>query len=128
MTGIYVDTDFYENEFLLGDSPVIPLTSFMRFARDASQLIDMFTFNRLIDFEEIPHEVAMATCAVAEILYTDTSSNQADNVQSQNMSGYSISFRDNRQSRVNVQSNLRATITKWLTHVEIEGVPLLYRG
>ena len=53
---VYADETFYTEKYLLGRKPVIS-TGFPFYARQASQLIDQYTFNRLKDASEASEEV-----------------------------------------------------------------------
>lgn len=61
----YTDEMYYINDYLKGRKPVIT-TGFPFYARSASQVIDRYTFNRLKDVVEIPDEVQMCCCELAE--------------------------------------------------------------
>ena len=62
---IYADEDFYKEKYLLGRKPVIS-TGFPFYARQASQVIDWYTFDRLVAQTEVPKEVRMCCCELAE--------------------------------------------------------------
>ena len=62
---VYADETFYTEKYLLGRKPVIS-TGFPFYARQASQLIDQYTFNRLKDASEASEEVQMCCCELAE--------------------------------------------------------------
>ena len=65
---IYADEDFYKEKYLLGRKPVIS-TGFPFYARQASQVIDRYTFDRLVAQMEVPEEVRMCCCELAEAAY-----------------------------------------------------------
>ena len=55
---IYADDKFYTEKYLLGRKPVIS-TGFPFYSRQASQLIDQYTFGQLKDLTELPEDVRM---------------------------------------------------------------------
>ena len=61
----YANETFYRESYLLGRKPVIS-TGFLFYARQASRLIDQYTFNRLKDASEASEEVQMCCCELAE--------------------------------------------------------------
>ena len=68
MMQAYTDEMYYINDYLKGRKPVIT-TGFPFYARSASQIIDRYTFNRLKDVTEVPEEVQMCCCELAESEY-----------------------------------------------------------
>ena len=64
----YADEEFYKNKYLLGRKPVIS-TGFPFYAREASYHIDRYTFGRLAAMTDIPEEVQMCCCELAEAIY-----------------------------------------------------------
>ena len=64
----YTDETYYINDYLKGRKPVIT-SGFLFYAQSASQVIDRYTFSRLKDVVEIPDEVQMCCCELAESEY-----------------------------------------------------------
>lgn len=64
----YTDEMYYINDYLKGRKPVIT-TGFLFYAQSASQVIDRYTFSRLKAVPEVPEEVQMCCCELAESEY-----------------------------------------------------------
>lgn len=66
----YTDYEFYKNEFY-GDA--VPESNFLKYADRASDRIDQYTFDRLVDGlpenERAKTKVQKAVCAVADTMY-----------------------------------------------------------
>lgn len=66
----YTDYEFYKNEFY-GDT--VPESNFLKYAERASDRIDQYTFDRLVDGlpenERVKTKVQKAVCAVADTMY-----------------------------------------------------------
>lgn len=66
----YTDYEFYKNEFY-GDA--VPESNFLKYADRASDRIDQYTFDRLVDGlpenERAKTKVQKAVCAVADEMY-----------------------------------------------------------
>ena len=66
----YTDYEFYKNEFY-GDA--VPESNFLKYADRASDRIDQYTFDRLVDGlpdnERVKTKVQKAVCAVADTMY-----------------------------------------------------------
>lgn len=126
---IYADAAFYADKFLRGRTPIIPLSEFDGWAQDASQQIDMLTFGRLYDTEEIPDEVAMATCEIAQVLFTQSQANSLTAVQSVSVpESISKTYRDQRNNPATQQQAISGAAFKWLHDVTVDFTPVLFRG
>ena len=66
--GIYADNDFYTAEYLQGRNPTIS-AGFNYYARSASKLIDLYTFGRLEEMEDISKDVKFCCCELAELIF-----------------------------------------------------------
>lgn len=66
----YTDYEFYKNKFY-GDT--VPESDFLKYAERASDRIDQYTFDRLVDGlpenERVKTKVQKAVCAVADTMY-----------------------------------------------------------
>lgn len=66
----YTDYEFYKNKFY-GDT--VPESDFIKYAERASDRIDQYTFDRLVDGlpdnERVKTKVQKAVCAVADTMY-----------------------------------------------------------
>ena len=52
---VYADEEFYKNEYLLGRKAAIS-SGFPFYARQASQIMDQYTFGRLTIMEDVPED------------------------------------------------------------------------
>ena len=55
---VYADEDFYKNKYLLGRKAAIS-SGFPFYARQASQIMDQYTFGRLTIMEDVPEEAKL---------------------------------------------------------------------
>lgn len=66
----YTDYEFYKSKFY-GD--IVPESDFLKYAERASDRIDQYTFDRLVDGlpddERVKTKVQKAVCAVADTMY-----------------------------------------------------------
>ena len=87
----YANRDFYENKFY---GEIIPEKAFPGMILKASIFVKFLTFARVDDMTEIPEEVSLATCAVADVMYQDRmrKDDTGREIASENNDGYSVSF------------------------------------
>ena len=87
----YADRDFYENTF---HGEIIPEKAFPSMILKASIFVKFLTFSRVDDMTEIPEEVSLATCAIADVMYQDgmRKDDAGREIASENNDGYSVSF------------------------------------
>lgn len=64
---VYADEEFYKNEYLLGRKAAIS-SGFPFYARQASQIMDQYTFGRLTIIEDVPEEAKLCCCELAEAI------------------------------------------------------------
>lgn len=64
---VYADEEFYKNEYLLGRKAAIS-SGFPFYARQASQIMDQYTFGRLTIMEDVPEEAKLCCCELAEVI------------------------------------------------------------
>ena len=111
---IYVDEEFYKNKYLLGRKPVIS-TGFDFYARSAGQIIDQYTFDRLKELPEIPEEVRMCCCEVAEAeLRREKRQEEAGGKISEKIGTYSVSFGSVKEAAEAAGKEQRDIVMKWL--------------
>lgn len=118
---MYVDYNFYENNF---KGTLIPFEVFDIFNRDASVFIDYITLNRTKKFIEVPDEVKMATCSVAEYMYRTTDGTGITPLQlktSESIGDYQVSYQQMDNAEVETLYYRAAKV--YLAHTG-----LLYRG
>lgn len=111
---IYADEGFYFEQYLLGRKPVIT-AGFSFYARQASQMIDQYTFGRLKDMEEVPESVQMCCCELAEAQYhTEQQKQDSGGKTSEKIGSYSVTFAGAQEAANAAVSEQRKIILKWL--------------
>lgn len=111
---IYADEGFYFEQYLLGRKPVIT-AGFSFYARQASQMIDQYTFGRLKDMEEVPESVQMCCCELAEAQYhTEQQKQDSGGKTSEKIGSYSVTFAGAQEAANAAVSEQRKIIRKWL--------------
>ena len=110
----YTDEMYYINDYLKGRKPVIT-TDFPFYARSASQAIDRYTFNRLKDVAEIPDEVQMCCCELAESEYRmEKRQKESGGKASEKIGTYSVSFGSAQEFAAAISREQRGIVMKWL--------------
>lgn len=66
---VYTDINFYLNEYMAGGDMKIPDEEIARYLRKASVLLDQYTFGRIAELPEIPEEIEICVCELAELQY-----------------------------------------------------------
>ncbi|WP_243003481.1 hypothetical protein, partial [Enterocloster citroniae] len=108
------DEMYYINDYLKGRKPVIT-TGFPFYARSASQIIDRYTFNRLKDVTEVPEEVQMCCCELAESEYRmEKQQKESGGKASEKIGTYSVSFSSAQESVQATAKEQRSIVMKWL--------------
>lgn len=119
----YADEAFYLNDYLLGRKPAIS-TGFPFYARQASQVIDVYTFGRLKGMEAVPEAVKMCCCELAEAEYRQEKQRRdSGGKTSEKIGTYSVSFGSAQEIASAVSQELRSIVMKWLANTG-----LCYRG
>ena len=102
---------------------------------EARRLIDIKTFNRLVDGENIPQEVKLCEYNLINSInaYNDTINgiNKKGNIASESTDGYSVSYitSDKIKDIINSQKEqYNSIIDEYLMFVVYNGEHLLYRG
>lgn len=113
---IYADEEFYKDKYLLGRKPVIS-AGFPYYARQASQMIDRYTYNRLTGMTKIPEEVQLCCCELAEAGYRqEKTEKEASGKTSEKIGTYSASFGSAQEQSEAMIRKQRQIIMKWLEH------------
>lgn len=98
MIQTYTDEMYYANNYLKGRKPVIT-TGFPFYVRSASQIVNRYTFNRLKDITEVPEEVQMCCCELAESEYRMEKQQKGSGEKASEKTGtYSVSFSNAQES------------------------------
>lgn len=120
---IYADEAFYQNEYLLGRKPVIS-AGLPFYVRQASQMIDQYTFGRLDGLPAAPEAVKMCCCELAEVIFQQEKQiRQAAGKTSEKVGSYSVSFASAQDTALAAAKEQRDVIMKWLADTG-----LCYRG
>lgn len=121
--GIYADNDFYTVEYLQGRNPTIS-AGFNYYARSASKLIDLYTFGRLEEMEDISKDVKFCCCELAELIFeNEIQSKDTGNKTSERIGSYSVGFSSKADSEEAFKSKQYDIVIKWLGNTG-----LCYRG
>ena len=122
---LYADYEFYAESYLLGRVPKIPDAEFSYWAMRASGEIRNRTFGHVDILEEVPEEVQMCCCEVAEKLYMADSArgNNGMILQSFGNDGETGTYKVDELSESSVRKNISRSVRKWLS-----GTELLYCG
>ncbi len=106
------ETDY--EEYLSGREAVIS-AAFSFYARRASQIIKQYTFNN-IDENNIPEEVKMCCCAIAELMYRDElTESKNGGVSSESVQGWSKSYESTDSRKTALRNAQRDCVYKWLS-------------
>lgn len=117
---VYADYDFYQREYLCGRTARIASEDYGYYAQRASGIITQYIADNI--GEEIPDEVSMCCCELAERLFQYDAADR-DGVTAEKVGDVSVSY-ENEESRGHaLQENIRAIIRSWLA-----ASGLLYRG
>ena len=121
--GMYADNDFYTVEYLQGRNPTIS-AGFNYYARSASKLIDLYTFGRLEEMEDISKDVKFCCCELAELIFeNEIQSKDTGNKTSERIGSYSVGFSSKADSEEAFKSKQYDIVIKWLGNTG-----LCYRG
>lgn len=113
---IYADEMFYYECYLLGRKPVISV-GFPFYARQASQVIDQYTFGRLcgVADDAIPEAVRMCCCELAETDFQrEKIRKESGGKTSEKIGTYSVSYGSSQEMEGTAAKEQRGVIMKWL--------------
>lgn len=121
---IYAEEPFYTETYLAGRKPVIR-AGFPYYAREASKVIDRYTFGRLVKVQEadIPDDVKLCCCELAEQCYQVEKQKREAGKTSEKVGTYSVTFAADSDISRNDASEKHNIIMKWLGNTG-----LCYRG
>ena len=121
---VYADYNYYTTEYLAGKSAAVTAADFPYYARQASAVIDRYTFGN-IKPDSVPDEVKMCCCELAEQSCADDTSDSAKKagILSESVQGWSQSYESTDARKTAFRSAQRDCIYKWLG-----STGLLYSG
>jgi len=117
----YADSTYYTETYLAGKEAVIDTASFTYYARGATMLIGIHTFNRVTD-DNIPEEVKMCCCELVETLF-NADKEDAKGIASEKVGEYSVTYTSPEAKEKQLAASTASIIYKWLAMTG-----LLYRG
>ena len=121
---VYADYTYYTSEYLAGKSAAVTSADFPFYAKQASALIDQYTFGN-IDPDNIPDEVKNCCCELVEQAHTADTSQTAQKVgiSAESVQGWSISYESSEARETALKTAQSGCIKKWLYNTG-----LLYSG
>lgn len=122
---VYADESFYHECYLLGRKPAIS-AGFPFYARQASQVVDQYTFGRLhgLEGEAVPEAVRMCCCELAEAVFRqERQQKESGGKTSEKIGTYSVSYGAAQEASNAAAKEQRSIIMKWLA-----GTGLCYQG
>ena len=129
---MYADRNYYESEYLLGRSPIIPADVYPYWEKQAERVLNQYTLSRLVaDFNLITDEVKDCTCELAELLYqADAIAQKAADQGGGLLSSYSNDGQSGTfdLSQSSYTEEGKAKKTKEIIYKYLGNTGLLYRG
>lgn len=118
----YIDYNFYKNEYC--GSMEFTAENFRKCLIKAQSLIDMYTFNRCKNMQNIPSEVKYCCCELIELTekYQEKVSMQSG-ISSEKIKNYSVTYESSNNLETQLKESEKQVIYKWL-----ENTGLIYRG
>ena len=115
----YADYTFYKDTY---KGAVLDTASFDLYANKATAIIKLHTFGRVIE-TNIPDEVKMCCCELAESIYSHEKTKTGNGIASEKVGDYSVSYTSTTESEALNRSKQTEIINNWLLMTG-----LLYRG
>jgi hypothetical protein len=119
----YTTHNYYTCKYLQGRTAVICAADFPFWAQKATQEIKRYTGNNVDEIAAIPDEVQMCCCEVAEYLYKQKNSGHDENISSEKVGEFSVSYVSGQTAEDIKRSTIKGIIYNWLAMTG-----LLYRG
>lgn len=127
---IHADYKYYTESYLKGTTATIGEEEYPRLALKATQLINTYTFNRVLDMTSVPEEVKMCCCELVDIFNAEKvqlSAVPLDGKTAEKVGDYSVSYgvtyKDIADIEKRFQKKKQECIEMWLMTTG-----LLYRG
>lgn len=114
----YADAAYYSDIY---KGAVIDTASFNVYAMRSTQVIKVYTFNR-IDESSIQDEVKMCCCEVAEYIFKTDPLNH-NGISSEKVGEYSVTYEKQTDIDNKLECDMKKIIYRWLATTD-----LLYRG
>ena len=117
----YANESYYIGVYLCGREPDIS-AAFDFYAMQATSLMKQYTLDN-VDENDIPEEVKMCCCELAENIFKSEQEGGTQGVSSESVGGWSKSYESSDIRRQNADRAVHDIVYKWLS-----GTGLLYRG
>ena len=113
---IYADKNFYLDQYLSGKEPTIPIDEIEYWLAQASRKINRRAFGKTDALQEVPDEVKMCCCAVAEKLYQFESAKSENGMvlQSYGNDGETATYKTTDMSELAISGKVLEIIEEWL--------------
>lgn len=113
---IYADKNFYLDQYLSGKEPTIPIDEIEYWLAQASRKINRRAFGKTDALQEVPDEVKMCCCAVAEKLYQFESAKSENGMvlQSYGNDGDTATYKTTDMSELAISEKVLDIIEEWL--------------
>lgn len=97
---------------------------------DVRKIVDERTQSRLVGIEEIPDDVKMCVFKMLEVKQRyQTLKTQDKTIASENTDGYSVSYRKQDESDIDLENKELTDIMEYyLANVIVAGIPILWLG
>lgn len=118
----YTDNEFYVGTFLAGKEAVVSAAFFDCYARSATMMIKQFTGTNIDETINIPEEVQMCCCEIAEAIRKDEKEDHGGKT-SEKVIDTSVSYVSPEIKQREFETKIRKIINMWLADTG-----LLYRG
>lgn len=114
----YSDSAFYKDEYLCGRSEVIPSSEFAYWSMQATSKIREKTFGNIDQMDDIPDEVQMCCCEVAEKIYRYEAAKGENGMvlQSYGNDGDTGTYKTDDYSQEKIDKSIDSIIRRWLLH------------
>lgn len=113
---IYADSEFYLKEYLSGRPAELPSNGSEYWLRKAQKKLESFTFDNIDESADIPYEVKMCICEIAELLYEDDKkAKMHGGTASESVEGWSKHYESSQQAEEHLQSKIRSCVKMWLS-------------
>lgn len=121
---VFADGNFYEGEYLRGKQAVIDAACFDYYILNSTMKIKQYTFDNIDESADVPEEVKMCCCEVAELMYAeDRRQSETNGVLSESVGNWSKSYESGEKTEQMLERKIKAAVCKWLSNTG-----LLYCG
>lgn len=113
---LYADAEFYTGEYLEGRQSVLEANCIKAYLRKAQRVLKTYTFDNIDESTDIPYEVKMCICEIAEILFREDKRDiDRGGVSSESVVGWSKSYESSEQAEKKMQKKIKDCVYMWLS-------------